>query len=990
MDGTSGTSGADGTSGTSGIDGTSGTSGTSGMDGTSGTSGTNGDSIFAKTGSFYNTTNNIGITGSFVVEGDQSFSGNTDITGSIRLYDQGDDVIGTIDASNGSINIIGDSGVIIKESTDTNEISLDSSGVFLNLDKNGSAYSWLFNVDGTTDMPSDVRITGTIDVTGNGIISGDLDVQTALTASGLIYPLADNGEKSFIQSDGAGNLSLQYVDSILETVYNGESFQITKGTPLYVSGSQGANPIVYVADASDPTKMPVIYIADENIDVSSDGKGLLLGLITGVDTTGYSGGTEIFVASGGGWTSTRPTGSAIIQSLGIVTKEGVGGQGVVLNPGPANLPNLDEDKLWIGNSDFYPVEKTINEIGLAITGSNTFTGVQTINSDLIISGSIITNTTNKGSVTIISEGEQAKTIKPYSYLTSSNNISSSNLYVGSNDGRDFTGQNTVTTGSIKVSGSANILLGQDRYPQAEVSLNLTRSLYGNSNIVVGALPNVYDGSDAVYPLMYQNYFGGRQIHPQPIIYSTSGYGGTGTSARPLISRNIINNGNITIDTPSGSYSSIVGNTISNTLEVNAKSKIWRNTAPIDQNIINGTQILNANSSSLTFSRNYGGGQWTINNNYSGSFGTANGVSVLNNLVNASSFNLNITGSNTSIGNRTFNNNIVGGVNIDINSEGSTNDAELRSSLIIGQNLIVTASDVRSTGGGSTYLGRFNQGENLSNSKNIILAVGTGTSNSARKTGFYIDSGSFTNINGGLNISGTTTFNHQPTNTVGGKIYADGNQLTIGGGDATPPNDPVIQFIDTGDLFIQPGPSGYTFVGNNDGSKAVQADNNALTLYSDTVISLSGSLETDYNITMNAGTFTIANNAILDSSNETYLSGTIVEIQSPVIISGSVNGEVIPLSISSNTASLDLSTGNFFTLQLISGSNVRIESDNISAGQTINILMNTTGSGTVSFDSSFKQPSGSSYIPTTTTSKDIVTLISYDNSTLYLVSVKDFV
>jgi hypothetical protein len=88
--------------------------------------------------------------------------------------------------------------------------------------------------------------------------------------------------------------------------------------------------------------------------------------------------------------------------------------------------------------------------------------------------------------------------------------------------------------------------------------------------------------------------------------------------------------------------------------------------------------------------------------------------------------------------------------------------------------------------------------------------------------------------------------------------------------------------------------------------------------------------------------------------------------------------------------MDLSTGNFFTLQLVSGSNTYIEPSNIQAGQTINLLVNTTGSATVSFPSSVKQISGSSYVPTTTTSQDIVTFISFDTGSIYLSNVKNLV
>jgi hypothetical protein len=54
------------------------------------------------------------------------------------------------------------------------------------------------------------------------------------------------------------------------------------------------------------------------------------------------------------------------------------------------------------------------------------------------------------------------------------------------------------------------------------------------------------------------------------------------------------------------------------------------------------------------------------------------------------------------------------------------------------------------------------------------------------------------------------------------------------------------------------------------------------------------------------------------------------------------------------------------------------------------LLSTTGSGTVSFPSSVKQVSGSAYVPTTTTSKDILTFISFDGSAIYLANVKNLI
>lgn len=109
-----------------------------------------------------------------------------------------------------------------------------------------------------------------------------------------------------------------------------------------------------------------------------------------------------------------------------------------------------------------------------------------------------------------------------------------------------------------------------------------------------------------------------------------------------------------------------------------------------------------------------------------------------------------------------------------------------------------------------------------------------------------------------------------------------------------------------------------------------------------------------------------------------------------IVTGSTRGNVVALPITSNTASMDLSVGNFFTLQLVEGTNTYINPSSIFPGQTSILTISTTGSATVSWPSSVKQPSGSLYVPTTTTGIDIITLASVNSSTLYVVSIKNMI
>jgi hypothetical protein len=116
----------------------------------------------------------------------------------------------------------------------------------------------------------------------------------------------------------------------------------------------------------------------------------------------------------------------------------------------------------------------------------------------------------------------------------------------------------------------------------------------------------------------------------------------------------------------------------------------------------------------------------------------------------------------------------------------------------------------------------------------------------------------------------------------------------------------------------------------------------------------------------------------------------VSISNGITSTGSILGNVTALTITSNTASLDLTSGSFYTLQLVSGSNTFINPTNIRAGQTVSILVSTTGSATVSFPATVDQPSGSAYVPTTTTGKDVLTFISFDTTNLYLANVKNLI
>jgi hypothetical protein len=140
-----------------------------------------------------------------------------------------------------------------------------------------------------------------------------------------------------------------------------------------------------------------------------------------------------------------------------------------------------------------------------------------------------------------------------------------------------------------------------------------------------------------------------------------------------------------------------------------------------------------------------------------------------------------------------------------------------------------------------------------------------------------------------------------------------------------------------------------------------------------------------------GTASYALGPVTLSSN-TFTGDQVISGAS-LTINGPAYGGVTSLVISSNTASMDLTSGNFFTLTLVSGSNTYINPSNIVAGQTINfqITQPSVGFGTISWNTSVADfENGAPFQATqAANAKDVVTLISFNTSSLMATGIKNF-
>ena len=97
--------------------------------------------------------------------------------------------------------------------------------------------------------------------------------------------------------------------------------------------------------------MPSFGIATDDILNGATGTIVIAGEISGINTSAFTIGDELFVGTAGALTATKPTGTALIQKVAKVTKAAASGEILVTGAGRVNdLPNLPEDFIWYGDS----------------------------------------------------------------------------------------------------------------------------------------------------------------------------------------------------------------------------------------------------------------------------------------------------------------------------------------------------------------------------------------------------------------------------------------------------------------------------------------------------------------------------------------------------------------------------------------------------------------------------------------------------------------
>ena len=310
----------------------------------------------------------------------------------------------------------------------------------------------------------------------------------------------------------------------------------------------------------------------------------------------------------------------------------------------------------------------------------------------------------------------------------------------------ITGTGTTTINALGFTGSLNLLSNFNN--NGTITINAASA---SNNEITGGL----SGSGTV-TMNSNGIFGGTITNTSPRTLLTTN---TQTTNNNLLAGGSITVTNISSSAAFTSNNNIGGGNFTYTNAGAAGLGLHTTAGSMSTNY--GAMSLIASASAIQAANNISPASMTVTNRaFSGSLGLG-ALGFNNNQTQGASNTYTVSGSfgGTGAGATMQANGIFGASNtIFTNVEGRGNYVDVRNNLIGGTFLILTGSNnlfITASGGG--YFGRFNANDGLRNGTGEnIFVVGTGGSETTRKTGFLIDSGSNTFVEGTLNVSGSTS------------------------------------------------------------------------------------------------------------------------------------------------------------------------------------------------------------------------------------------
>jgi hypothetical protein len=246
-----------------------------------------------------------------------------------------------------------------------------------------------YSISGTTLTFSEAPPTGTGNI--------EVSISQITTTTQLAADILD-GNTFTGSTELTGELTAtEFIGDLRgATLFKGQAGEaLSKGDVVYISGISGNTTVVSKADADD-AKMPAFGIVAEDASNNASATVYTFGSLTGLDTSSFSEGDELFVSTtAGALTDTAPTGeSSAIQKIAKVTRSNASsGTIFVMGAGRSNaVPNLDDGDIFIGNASNQAVTSALStEVESYLDGGTSTPSFASLN---------VTTTTTDDSVTI--------------------------------------------------------------------------------------------------------------------------------------------------------------------------------------------------------------------------------------------------------------------------------------------------------------------------------------------------------------------------------------------------------------------------------------------------------------------------------------------------------------------------------------------------------------------------------------------------------------
>lgn len=539
---------------------------------------------------------------------------------------------------------------------------------------------------------------GLVDANGNTGTSGQI-----LSSTGSGVDWIPQGDIVVGEADKAKTVILR--------VKNSTASAMTKGQVICeaVSASPPSGNLIEVAlaDNDGTNTMPALGILNEDLDAAGgandEGDAVMFGKVSGINTSAFSVGDEVFVDSTpGGLTTTKPTGVKYIQKVGVVIRD--------------DATNGTIEVFGAGRVNDVPTPLYVNHLQQRLG-----VGVLQPNVRLDVSGNAFIGSLHS-STTI---GQDATAIGQENEVSGFASFAGNQLNVASGaQSAAFNYSNTASGGASFATGSNNTVSGVGSFSN------------GNGNTVSGA----YNGSFGASNTVSGSYgFSSGENNEVKGNWNTAfGFdnfveGGTVTAVG---CNAVLGRGN-EINSQFSGYNIVGG--LGNTLGVNASSN-----DPASANIVGGA-----------YNTNY----WAENCLIVGGSNTIGSASVQDNAGTGSimggynNFNSGSYAIVSGYQNTNFSN---AGLVLGLGSTGSTGDRQFA----IGEGITTPTSASAAYIANQFVIGQYNEYSGITTGH--LFAVGNGVNDTSRSTAFCV----LPNGNVGIDTNGPKSRLHVTSYTSG--------------------------------------------------------------------------------------------------------------------------------------------------------------------------------------------------------------------------------